>query len=95
MVKNKDKKATIIIDTTKCVGCGNCRKVCIQDVWYWNAEEGHAEPRHYEDCFYCYQCEMSCPVKCIEVKPPVIQYYDAFARFDTDERYEKYYRKDV
>lgn len=94
MVTNKEKTAHILIDTKKCVGCRSCMRVCIQDVWYWNAEEGHAEPRHAEDCFYCYQCEMSCPAQCIEVVPPTTQYYDAFARFDNDERYKEAYRKE-
>ena len=95
MVTNKEKKPTIVFDAKKCVGCRNCTRVCIQDVWYWNKEERHSEPRHAEDCFYCYQCEMACPGKCIEIIPPKIQYYDAFACFDNDKRYAKYYGKDV
>lgn len=94
MVTNKAKIAHIHIDSEKCIGCKTCLKMCIQDVWYWNEEKGHSEPRHVEDCFYCYQCEMACPAKCIEVVPPTVQYYDAFACFDDDPRYKDVYKKE-
>lgn len=91
----KKLTATISFDAAKCIGCRNCTRICFQDVWRWNEVEKHAESKYVSDCIMCYQCELACPNHCMEIIPPAEQFYDALVRFNTDERYEKFYRKEV
>ena len=87
------RKGKILFDASRCVGCGNCQKICFHNVWLWNEEEHHMEPKYMDDCVACYQCELTCPNKCMEVTPPDIRYYDALVRFNDDDRYREVYKR--
>lgn len=92
-MSTKGRLATIEISEKQCVGCKNCTRVCVQDVYRWDEENGHAVAKYQEDCIMCYQCEMACAGKCIEVIPSPIQYYDMLDRFDEDPRYKEHYAR--
>ena len=97
-LSSKGRQATIHVDGSKCVGCGNCRRICIEDVWRWNEEKGYMEAKYADDCIRCYQCEMVCPKQCMEIVPSPIKMYDMFERFYVEDRYAEFYkreRKDV
>ena len=61
-------KKHLIIDTTKCVGCGLCQSVCIRrniQIIDKKAVEENTGP--YE-CFDCGHCEAICPNEAISLK---------------------------
>lgn len=47
------------IDQEKCVGCGTCEEVCMEDVIFPN-EEGKYFIHHF-GCLECGRCAMNCP----------------------------------
>jgi ferredoxin len=55
----------LIIDDTKCIGCGLCKQVCIRD----NIEiiDGTAVDVE-SNCFDCGQCSTACPFNAITIK---------------------------
>ena len=60
------------IDTAKCSGCGICVEICIMDVIRLD-EENKAYIAYPDDCQQCYQCELECPEKAVEVDITPIQ----------------------
>ncbi len=68
------------IDKDTCNGCGLCVEICIMDVLRMNISNNKAYIAYPDDCQLCYQCEIECPAKAIEVnfipvkRPSVIEY---------------------
>ena len=56
------------IDEKVCVGCGICEMICPGDVIVMN-DSGKARIGYPQDCWTCFSCELSCPVKAIDVHP--------------------------
>jgi formate hydrogenlyase subunit 6/NADH:ubiquinone oxidoreductase subunit I len=57
------KGVTITTDPEKCVGCGECFKVCI----YNGLKMIKGKSVHTEDCLGCGQCEAVCPNDAISI----------------------------
>jgi len=56
----------IRFDTSLCIGCGRCARVCQCDVLVPPAEKGKGHPpvvMYPGECYYCGACVMVCPVK--------------------------------
>ena len=53
----------LIIDESKCVGCGLCKQVCIRD----NIEIQKVAKELGNDCFDCGQCSTLCPTNAISL----------------------------
>ena len=52
----------IIIDPTKCIGCGSCARVCQCDVLLPSLQKGEPPRVCYPgECYYCGACVMACP----------------------------------
>lgn len=50
------------VDVNKCIGCGNCFKVCPMDVFRINRELNKSVIAYPENCQSCGQCYINCPV---------------------------------
>ena len=59
----------IAFNLTDCSKCKTCVDSCFVDVLRWNEREERPVAAYPEDCVWCYACEMTCPMKCIDVKP--------------------------
>jgi NAD-dependent dihydropyrimidine dehydrogenase PreA subunit len=51
------------IDSTICVGCGKCQRVCI--VGCITEEKNRKRVINEAACVDCGACQLACPVKCI------------------------------
>ena len=58
--------ANIVVDHSKCDGCGECISVCPQEVYEFN-DDDKSEPVRMEDCDECCSCVESCPNEAITV----------------------------
>ena len=56
------------IDREKCIGCGNCFRICSCDVFRMD-ESGKPVIRYEEECCLCLYCMKECPVQAIYVSP--------------------------
>lgn len=56
------------IDQEACIGCGICALFCPGDVIVMD-ENRRAKVAHRSDCWTCFGCELSCPVKAVDVHP--------------------------
>jgi len=57
---------SIVLDTSKCIGCGNCVKACKEQcVNFLKINNKKASPvkNKNRDCIYCGQCILVCPTK--------------------------------
>ncbi len=61
--------AKIEIDEEACKGCKACVKACFVDVMRWDEAKKKPIAAYQEDCVWCFTCEISCPVQCINVVP--------------------------
>ena len=70
------------IDIAKCTGCGICDVVCPADVIHMEPAQGAALPgltptkllpviRFREHCITCFNCEIFCPERIVDVHPSV------------------------
>ena len=62
------------IDYEKCTGCGACREVCAEDVFFGTTEPPAAEKpavTYPEACFHCYLCVEECPADAVSVRTPL------------------------
>lgn len=57
------------IDVDICNGCKICVDVCPVDVIRFNEIADKPYIAYQEDCIWCFNCEVFCPVNCIEVMP--------------------------
>ena len=58
------KGVTLVTDPEKCVGCGECFKVCIYD----GLKMVKGKAVHTDNCIGCGQCEVACPNDAISIK---------------------------
>lgn len=56
----------VIVDSEKCVGCGECVDICPVEVY--ELKDGKSEPVKYEECVGCESCVEVCSTDAIEVK---------------------------
>ena len=62
------------IDYEKCTGCGICREVCAEDVFFDTIENPGVEKpavTYPEACFHCYLCVQECPAEAVSVRTPL------------------------
>lgn len=52
----------IIIDYTRCNGCGKCCEVCPADIFDINSESHQLTVAYPEECWYCGACIYDCPI---------------------------------
>ena len=57
------------INLDKCNGCMICVDVCPMDVLRLDEVMKKPVIRYPEDCMTCYNCELGCPLDCIDVDP--------------------------
>ena len=56
-----------VVDTFRCIGCGQCIRACPVDVL--RMEDRKAVARYVEECMCCACCEDVCPTQAIYVTP--------------------------
>ena len=56
------------IDHKACIACGLCVIFCPGDVIIMD-ETNKAKVMYQEDCWPCFNCELACPVKAVDVHP--------------------------
>ena len=61
--------ATLKLDSEKCVGCGECLRVCPHGVLELNGAK--AVVKDADDCIECGACAMNCPMNAVSVNPGV------------------------
>ena len=57
------------INYEKCVKCGNCDKICPEDVLRMDEETKRPYIKYLHDCQSCFICELNCPKEAIFVSP--------------------------
>jgi 2-oxoglutarate ferredoxin oxidoreductase subunit delta len=62
----KQKLNALLIERSRCKGCGICVHFCPKDVLVLD-EEDKALAMHPNDCIGCGMCELYCPDLAIEV----------------------------
>ncbi len=67
----------IDVDESKCIGCGECVRVCPNNVY--EIVRGKSRPIRPESCVYCRSCIVHCPVSAIRISPRDVRAY--YARF--------------
>ena len=61
---------SIVIDKTKCVGCGKCVHICPGNVLRQDVQK-KAYPEDPSDCWNCVSCMKECPVQAISILLPM------------------------
>ena len=59
------------IDLDRCTGCGICDPVCPADVIHMDEALGKPVIKYIHHCITCFNCEIFCPVDCVDVYPIV------------------------
>jgi NAD-dependent dihydropyrimidine dehydrogenase PreA subunit len=59
--------ARVIIEESKCTGCGQCVEICLVDVLRFAPSTGRAIAAYPEDCDGCRLCFDECPEACITI----------------------------
>lgn len=62
--KREQHKTHVQIDTSKCIGCGRCVRVCPQSALSMVDGKSHVD---ISKCIGCFECITVCPVKAISV----------------------------
>lgn len=61
----------ILIDPAKCVPCNICDYVCPGDIIYKDlTQKTLPEVKYADECWYCGNCEQSCPYQAITIVFP-------------------------
>ena len=60
-----------IIDSEKCLQCGECVDVCPVDVYYGSKANEIPTVSYGEDCYFCSACIIECPNDAIELRYPL------------------------
>ena len=63
------EESTLRFDPDKCIGCGNCLRVCPHQVFGLGQEK--VECRDMGACMECGACAMNCPAEAIQVRQGV------------------------
>ena len=63
------KVVTLVLDESKCIGCGICLEVCPHGVFI--IESGRAQIQNRDGCMECGACARNCPASAISVRPGV------------------------
>jgi len=60
----------ITVDPEKCIGCGNCVRVCAFMVYQIKkiGKKKIAVPTYQDDCFLCQSCQADCPGDAITIE---------------------------
>ncbi len=74
--KDERRMPHVKVDENACMGCMNCVKTCIYEVYKWNSEKNITEALYEEECVACLQCELNCPAGAITVIPPELAFFD-------------------
>lgn len=59
------------IDLEKCNGCGLCREVCSEDVFYGSTAKQVPQITYPEECWHCGACAVECPREAIRFYIPL------------------------
>jgi ferredoxin like protein len=71
LVKREGKSSDFIHqDAARCVGCGNCVKICPVAVWQMKEAKAVISPDYKEKCVECGSCWLVCDVAAIEFRYP-------------------------
>ena len=62
-----DEVAQISIDASKCIGCGQCVKVCFGDPLYMEGKKVQVDQSRLFGCIGCGQCMAVCPEESISI----------------------------
>lgn len=61
-----------VVDCEKCIGCGNCERVCPEGVCFKSDKKNSQKITYYENdleyCKGCGLCAKECPVKAIHME---------------------------
>ena len=62
---------TLVYDSAKCVGCGNCETVCPHGVFEMSGKGKKVQLVDRDGCMECGACALNCPTEAITVTPGV------------------------
>ena len=55
-----------VVDEARCIGCGNCVKICPSEVYVLHGEK--SSPVRLGDCIECWACVNQCPKQSIRLR---------------------------
>ncbi|NVM52137.1 MAG: 4Fe-4S binding protein [Candidatus Helarchaeota archaeon] len=58
------------VDHEKCVGCGNCVKICIVNIWRMRGGLAYIADDYKEKCLECGGCWQVCDAEAVNFKYP-------------------------
>ncbi len=65
------------IDQEKCTGCGSCREVCTEDVFFGDPRRRDApvpEVTYPDACVHCNLCVEACPSEAMWLRTPLVMH---------------------
>ena len=66
----------VSVDQEKCMGCQQCIRHCIYDVYKWDEKEKVSVAAYSEECVACMQCAYFCPAGAITIKQGTVAFID-------------------
>ncbi len=58
---NQQYRGGIIIDYSRCNGCGKCYEICPTDIFSYDSKTKLLTVEYPEECWYCGACLFDCP----------------------------------